>query len=168
MRDYEPLPRTFFAPSAETVARELLGQLLLRNDSGKISGGVIVETEAYLEGDPACHAFRGPTNPKPDHVRPAGICLCLFHLWLPSLCKCRPAIQRAGGRRCSSVLLSLCWVANRSSLRGTEFGSSSTLLTGPEKFVPRLGIDRSLNGADLCEAAGSLMIAAESPDSNLP
>lgn len=48
------------SPGAITVARELLGQVLVSDLEGERVSGIIVETEAYLGiHDPASHAWQG-------------------------------------------------------------------------------------------------------------
>ena len=50
----------FYSRDTETVARELLGKLLVRRLGGELLGGVIVETEAYFGSeDTASRAFNG-------------------------------------------------------------------------------------------------------------
>src|SRR5690349_22616497 len=53
------LPRSFYNRAAITVARQLLGKVLVHGPAA----GMIVETEAYLGGDDlAAHSARGITN----------------------------------------------------------------------------------------------------------
>ena len=56
------LPQSFFCRPAELVAPELIGCLLVKRQlSGELLWGVIVETEAYSQDDPACHGYRRRT-----------------------------------------------------------------------------------------------------------
>ncbi len=59
------LPQAFFARPAELVAPYLIGCLLVkRQEDGSLLWGVVVETEAYCQSEPACHGYRrrSPSN----------------------------------------------------------------------------------------------------------
>ena len=57
------LPLSFYnRKDVISIARELLGKIIITNFDGNITSGRIVETEAYIKNDPACHAFVGRTN----------------------------------------------------------------------------------------------------------
>ncbi len=59
------MPKAFFARPAEVVAPDLIGCLLVkRQPNGDLLWGVIVETEAYSQAEPACHGYRrrSPSN----------------------------------------------------------------------------------------------------------
>ena len=61
----EALPLSFFCRPAVVVASELIGcRLVKRQDDGSLLWGVVVETEAYAQDDPACHGYRrrSPSN----------------------------------------------------------------------------------------------------------
>ncbi|HXN39269.1 MAG TPA: DNA-3-methyladenine glycosylase, partial [Solirubrobacteraceae bacterium] len=53
----DALPADFYARPVLDVARDLIGCTVEHGDAG----GVIVETEAYHDSEPACHAFVGLT-----------------------------------------------------------------------------------------------------------
>jgi DNA-3-methyladenine glycosylase len=56
------LPREFFNRDVVSVARELLGKLLIRREGRTLLAGRVVEDEAYLGADdPAAHAYAGQT-----------------------------------------------------------------------------------------------------------
>ncbi len=61
-QDLRALPQTFFARPAEQGAPDLIGCLLVKRQAdGELLWGVIVETEAYSQDDPACHGHRRRT-----------------------------------------------------------------------------------------------------------
>src|SRR5678816_4375256 len=56
------LPTVFFNLDPRKVSRALLGKVLVRKTGKTMLAGRIVETEAYLDGDPAAHSYRGRTK----------------------------------------------------------------------------------------------------------
>jgi DNA-3-methyladenine glycosylase len=69
----QPLPRSFYERDPRTVARELLGKVLLRKVGRRLIAGRIVETEAYLGArDLAAHAAAGMTPRNAVLFGPAG------------------------------------------------------------------------------------------------
>ncbi|MEM0951914.1 MAG: DNA-3-methyladenine glycosylase [Cyanobacteria bacterium P01_H01_bin.74] len=57
-----PLQTPFFSEDTVTVARQLLNGILCKVDARGLQAFRIVETEAYTEDDPACHAYQRKTG----------------------------------------------------------------------------------------------------------
>ena len=57
----QKLEADFFAGDTCSLAKKLLGCELVHEHEDGLTAGIIVETEAYLRDDPACHAFNRRT-----------------------------------------------------------------------------------------------------------
>jgi DNA-3-methyladenine glycosylase len=154
---FAPLPRSFFEPSAKSVAPRLLGHWLIRRLAGGFCGGPIVETEAYLAGDPASHAYRGETARNRAMYGPPGRAYVYFiygvHFCVNVVC------QPAG---CAEAVLIRALEAQFGEewmRQNRPCASSMQLSNGPGKLCAALAIDRKLDAVDLCDAASPLFIA---------
>jgi DNA-3-methyladenine glycosylase len=149
------LSRSFYEQSTVDVAKQLLGKYLVRTHAEGNTIGRIVETEAYVgPQDLACHASKGRTARTEVMFGPAGHAYVYFiygfynMLNLVTEAKDYPAavliravepvdgIELMKDRRQSSVLRNLA--------------------SGPGKLCQAFGIDRSLNGADMCASVLSV------------
>jgi DNA-3-methyladenine glycosylase len=154
---FRPLPRKFFQPSAEEVAPLLLGHWLVRQTEEGPVGGVIVEVEAYLTNDPACHAFKGQTARTRSMWGEQGHAYVYliygFHFCVNTVC--RPAGIAEG------VLLRAVhpiWGIEKMRARRGDV-TDRHLTSGPGKVCAALSITRDLDGVDLCAKESPLMVA---------
>ena len=73
-RSVTPLPRSFYERPSLSVARDLVGMVLVHRTAAGLTSGRIVEVEAYIgEDDPACHAAPGPTRRNAPLYGPPGM-----------------------------------------------------------------------------------------------
>jgi DNA-3-methyladenine glycosylase len=157
------LKRSFYEPSASVVALELLGHWLIRNTPEGMCGGVIVETEAYLCDDPACHGAPGLTARnkvlfgEPGHGYVYFIYGCHY---------CVNAVCQPQGTAEAVLIRALEPVFGEELMRRNRPVSKTRDLTnGPGKLCQAMAIDRKLDGVDLCNPASPLIIA-QNPEFN--
>lgn len=162
---HAPLPRSFFEPSAKVVARRLLGHWLVRRTERGWSGGLIVETEAYLVNDPACHGYKRETPRNRAMYGPPGHAYVYFiygnHWCFNAVC--RPAGEaEAVLVRAIEPALDIEWMQQRRAV-----AKPTELTNGPAKFCAALDIDRALDHVDLCNAESPIFIGQNAARSRL-
>ena len=130
----EALPAGFYARPVLAVARELIGCVVEYEGCA----GVIVETEAYHESEPACHAYVGLTPRTSTLFGPPG----------------RAYVYRSYGIH--ALLNAVCEPAGvGAAVRERD------LCSGPGKLTQALAVELSHNGGDLC--AGPVRIRGPAP-----
>jgi DNA-3-methyladenine glycosylase len=142
------LPRSFYARDTVQVARELLGQLLVRQLDGRRIAGRIVETEAYVgEDDAACHAAAGRTARNAVMFGPAGYAYVYF---VYGMHYCFNTVTEEAGHGAAVLVRALEPLEGLDAMRRHRRGRDGVELTnGPAKLCYALAIDRALNGVDL-------------------
>ena len=160
------LPRKFFNRDPRRVCRELLGKVLVRREGNKLLAGRVVELEAYMgTGDPAAHAYIGPTARNRVLFGPPGHAYIYF-IYGNHYClnvSCMP--EGKAGSVLFRSLEPLAGIAEMERARGLEGAGTSKpvlrlLTSGPGRLAEAFGITRLRdNGKDLTDAASDLFLA---------
>lgn len=134
------------------IASDLIGKWLFTNIEGEVTGGMIVETEAYSWRERGCHAFGKRRTARNEIMFGEGgtayvyLCYGMHHLFnvvtnvseTPEAVLIR-AIQPEVGQEIMQF--------RRGDLR-----NGLHLTSGPGKLTRALGIDRKLNGKSLLDS----------------
>ena len=157
------LPQSFYAQSARTVAQALLGKKLVRRLNGRLLSGIIVETEAYCDGqerDLACHGERvndaQPTPRTAVMFGPAGFAYVYFTYGIHWLFNVVTGQEGQPNAVLVRALQPVDGTEQMIELRGER--PLTQLTNGPAKLTQALAIDKSHNGANLCRPDGVLWI----------
>ena len=154
-----PLPREFYVQDTRTAAQKLLGQIVRRRlPTGEVLSGIIVETEAYLKDDPACHAYRGRTPRNSTMFGPPGHAYVYFtyglHMMLNLVCAPEGTAEAV-------LIRALEPVEGVEAMRQNRRGILETrqLTNGPGKLAQALALTRlTHDGVDLTDPSGELLI----------
>jgi DNA-3-methyladenine glycosylase len=137
------LTRDDLTGSVVDIARDLVGCTIRHGETA----GVIVETEAYHESEPACHAYVGRTARTVTLFGPPGVAYVYFsygmHALLNVVCE-REGVGAAVLIRALEPTAGIELMRERRSLVRDE-----DLCSGPGKLTQALGIGLDLNRTDL-------------------
>jgi DNA-3-methyladenine glycosylase len=155
------MPRAFFERQPDTVARAVLGKLLVRRTGDALLVGRIVEVEAYFgDGDPAAHSAAGRTARNAVLFGPPGHAYVYFIYGMYSCLNisCEPTGQ--AGSLLVRALEPLQGLTQMAVGRGLAAHTAPRLLTsGPGRLCQAFGITRaSHNGVDLLSADSDLQL----------
>jgi DNA-3-methyladenine glycosylase len=181
------VPRDFFNRPAEQVAPELLGRVLEHETADGLVAVEITEVEAYAgESDPASHAWRGRTARTAVMYGPPGHAYVYFtygmHFCVNLVClpegTANAVLLRAGRviageeiARTRRTARPRVFVVPAAAVPATAVSPSAVptpampardLARGPARLCQALDIDRSLDGADVCDPASPVRLRAGS------
>jgi DNA-3-methyladenine glycosylase len=153
--DDNRLPPQFYQSfDTLTLARELIGCELIHNSPDGNTSGIIVETEAYLSDDPACHAYNRRTpRTEPMYGPPGTIYVYLIY----GMYQCINVVSNVEGSgeavliRALQPVLGVELMQERRALsRKSKPGvqkpfSLKDLCGGPGKLAQAMGIERRIH-----------------------
>jgi len=142
------LKRTELPADTVELARYLIGKTLVHDVlEGRMSGR-IVETEAYVPGDAACHAFRGPTPRNRALFLERGYSYVYFIYGSSFMLNVSSEVEGVGAGVLLRALEPLEGIDvmrfRRDSVRVQD------LARGPGRLAAAMWIEKELNAVDLC------------------
>ena len=137
---------------AESGARALLGWKLVYESPEGRTAGLIVETEAYTEDDPASHTFSGLSKRNAAMYEAPGT---IYVYVIYGLHRCVNIVTGSKGAG-EAVLIRALEPVEGIELMRHRRGRNDNLTNGPARLVQAMGISLSDNGSLL--GKGSLQI----------
>jgi len=154
--DHPPLARAELPTDTAALARHLIGKVVVRALPEGILSGRIVETEAYVVGDAAGHAYRGMTPRTRPLFLERGHAYVYLAYGISYMLNVSSEKAGVGAGVLIRALEPLEGIAIMQHNRGIE--RLRDLARGPGRLATALRIDRRLDGIDLCRK-GPLWLA---------
>src|SRR5438105_14036594 len=145
--DHPPLARAELPVDTVSLARYLIGKILVREMAEGVASGRIVETEAYVVGDAAGHAYRGMTPRNRSLFLERGH--AYVYVVYGSAYRLNVSSERAGIG--AGVLIRA--LEPRDGIPMMQRNGQmrlSDLARGPGRLTAALRVDHGLDGLDLC------------------
>ncbi len=149
------LKENFYLKPTLTVARDLIGCVLVRKDSEGVTSGKIVETEAYLGfEDKGSHSYNKRHTPSMDPLYKSGGHGYIFPIYGVGYCfnvvTEAMNVPRAVLIRAIEPVERKHLMAKRRHFSCIKSSNLKNLTNGPVKLCQAMHIDATINGIDLC------------------
>ncbi len=139
----------FYNRNGMLVAQELLGCFLVHHTPSGILCGKIVETESYLNDDPASHSFRGQTDRNVVMFGPSG------HIYMYFIYDMHWCFNVVSGPKGSGEAVLIRALEPTYGVPQMQVNRKLDIITrlcnGPAKLVQALGIPPRYNGAKITQ-----------------
>jgi DNA-3-methyladenine glycosylase len=145
---HPPLSRAELPVDTVLLARYLIGKLVVRETAEGVVSGCIVETEAYVIGDAAGHAYRGMTPRNRSLFLERGHAYVYFVYGSAYMLNVSSEIAGIGAGVLIRALEPCCGIPIMRRNRRIE--PLHDLARGPGRLAAALRIDRRFDGLDLC------------------
>lgn len=152
MRSPRPLARRSLPRDTVELAAFLLGRIIVHETEEGRTSGRIVETEAYLHGDPASHAFRGLSARNRSMFKHRGFAYVYLIYGLQYCLNVSSEIEGVGAAVLIRALEPLEGLELMRRRRGDV--PDRDLARGPGRLTQALGVGPAQDGADLCTGRG--------------
>jgi len=143
-----PLARSELPIDTVSLARYLIGKVLVRHLPEGVASGRIVETEAYVVGDAAGHAYRGMTRRNRSLFLERGHAYVYLAYGVSYMLNVSSEAPGIGAGVLIRALEPLQGLPIMRQNRGVE--RLRDLARGPGRLAAAMRVDRSLDGFDLC------------------
>ena len=145
---HPPLSRAELPVDTVSLARYLIGKILVREMPEGVASGRIVETEAYVLGDAAGHAYRGMTPRNRSLFLERGHAYIYFAYGSSYMLNVSAEMPEIGAGVLIRALEPLEGIPIMRLNRGIE--RLRDLARGPGRLTAALRVARCFDGLDLC------------------
>ncbi len=138
----------------------MLGMELIYNSPSGPIGGIISETEAYTENDPACHAFNGKKTKRNEPMfLPAGH---IYIYFIYGMYHCINIVTEAEGIGAAVLIRELIpkYGLQQIKKNRAKVKKQDQWLNGPGKLMMGLGIPSDLNKCNILNKSTPLTLKA--------
>lgn len=155
-RTSSAVPREFYSRDTRVVAKQLIGNRLVRVVGGVRMSGTITETEAYGHlDDPASHAYRGMTARNGAMFGAVGMSYVYFTYGMHH---CFNIVARSKSAGAGAVLIRAIIPEEGVRAMAKNRGRDAGIADGPAKLAQAMRITRVQCGMDLTRRGSELYV----------